>query len=100
LTRMPALTTTARRTIALPLRPQTRREARLLPEHAHRYPGVVPGQWEPAATLADRVLAYRVLRGGELLHPGRILLEAHFEFRGGEAREGIAAQDRPRREDR
>jgi hypothetical protein len=81
-------------------RPATaRREARLRPEPAHLYPGIVPGQWEPAATLADRVLAGRLLRGRELVHPGRILTDAHFEFRGGNPRDGLVL-DRPRREDR
>ena len=77
----------------------SRREARLRPEQADLYPGLVPGQWEPAATLADRVLAGRLLRGRDLLHPGRILADAHFEFRGGHALDA-SAPGRPRREDR
>ena len=71
-----------------------RREARLRPEHATRYPGIQAGVWESAAVLCDRVLAGRLLRGS----PGwreRVLPPEHFEFRG-EGREG----ERPRREDR
>ena len=82
------------------LRPAVaRREARLRPEYAADHSGLVPGQWELAATLADRVLAGRLLRGRELVHPGRILTDAHFEFRGGDTR-GPLASARPRREDR
>jgi hypothetical protein len=78
-----------------------RREARLRPEHAGRYPGIEPGRWEPAAMLADRVLARSILRGSDLLHPGRILLDAHFEFRGGGRQTELGLEGaRPRREDR
>lgn len=76
-----------------------RREARLRPEHAERYPGIRAGQWEPAATLADRVLAGWLLRGNDTLLGCRVLLESDFEFRGGGEcpdRGGM----RPRREDR
>jgi hypothetical protein len=99
---MPAVTTGARRAAAAQppsRRAGARREARLLPEHAERYPGLVPGQWESAAVLADRVLASRLLQGRELVLPGRILADGHFEFRGGDAR-GAIPQARPRREDR
>jgi hypothetical protein len=76
-----------------------RREARLRPEHAERYPGIRAGQWEPAATLADRVLAGWLLRGKDTLLGCRVLLESHFEFRGGgEGPDGGGR--RPRREDR
>ena len=74
--------------------PHGRREARLRPEHASRYPGIQAGVWESAAVLCDRVLAGGLLRGS----PGwreRVLPPEHFEFRG-EGREG----KRPRREDR
>jgi hypothetical protein len=82
-------------------RAQDTRQARLRPEYAHRYPGIRVGEWQSAATLADRVLAWHLLRGGkDTAIWGRVLLEAHFEFRGGsvpgEERDGI----RPRREDR
>ena len=76
-----------------------RREARLRPQHAERYPGIRAGQWEPAATLADRVLASWLLRGKETQFGCRVLLEAHFEFRGGGERPD-GGDMRPRREDR
>ena len=56
----------------------SRREARLRPEYADRYPGIEARVWGPAAVLCDRVLRAE-----------------HFEFRGG----GPEGQ-RPRREDR
>jgi hypothetical protein len=79
---------------------QRPREARVRPEHAHRYPGIRPERWEPAATLADRVLAGWLLRGNDIAIRGRLLLDAHFEFRGGSERGGEREGARPRREDR
>jgi hypothetical protein len=74
--------------------PPFRREARLRPEHAWRYPDITVGVWEPAAVLCDRVLAGGLLRGS-MAWCDRVLPPEHFEFRGG-APEG----ERPRREDR
>jgi hypothetical protein len=69
------------------------REARLRPEFAALYPGLRAGEWSPAATTADRVLAGCLLRGGGLVVRRRVLPDAHFEFRGGESeggeREGV-----------
>ncbi|HET6579320.1 MAG TPA: hypothetical protein VFG66_13415 [Gemmatimonadales bacterium] len=60
------------------------REARLRPEFAHLYPGLTPGRWEPAARIAEAVLADVLLHQmGESPPPDRPLDEAHFEFRGG-----------------
>lgn len=73
-----------------------RREARLRPEHAGRYPGIQSGVWEPAAVLCDRVLAGGLLRGSPPGWSERVLPPEHFEFRG----EGPQGQQRPRREDR
>jgi hypothetical protein len=78
----------------------TQREARLRPEAAHLYPWIRPGEWQPAAILADRILAGRLLRGHGALIVGRELVEAHFDFRGGDARAGERTALRPRREDR
>lgn len=72
-----------------------RREARLRPEHARRYPGVQAGVWEPAAVLCDRVRASGLLRGSPQGWRDRVLPPEHFEFRGG----GQQAE-RPLREDR
>jgi len=76
------------------------REARLRPEHAHEYPEIRPERWEAAATVADRVLAGRLLRGNLLAIRGRVLLEEHFEFRGGAERGGEREGARPRRQGR
>lgn len=65
--------------------PHQVREARLRPEFADRYPGVEPGTWFTAATLAEHLLA-RMLREGkaDLARIPRLLDPEHFEFRGGE----------------
>jgi hypothetical protein len=72
-----------------------RREARLRPEYAARYPGVQAGVWEPAAVLCDRVMAAGLLRGSLHGWHDRVLPPEHFEFRG-----GGSPLKRPRREDR
>jgi hypothetical protein len=77
-----------------------RREARVRPEHAHRYPGLRVGQWESAAVLADRVLAGALLRGRDTSLWVRVLRDEHFEFRGGGGVLAAEAGGRPRREDR
>jgi hypothetical protein len=74
---------------------QRLREARLRPEHAARYPGILPGVWESAAVLCDRVVAAGLLRGSPAGWRERALPPEHFEFRGG-SRE----VERPLREDR
>jgi hypothetical protein len=74
------------------------REARLSIGAAHHYPWIAPGRWQPAAALADQIVAGRLLRGTHHLTGGRALAEAHFEFRGGTERPRFAG--RPRREDR
>jgi hypothetical protein len=68
-----------------PPMPGCRREARLRPDAADRYPWVRPGEWQAAAILADRVLAARLLSGRGELVLRRVLEEAYFEFRGGRA---------------
>jgi hypothetical protein len=59
------------------------REARLRPEFAHLYPTLTPGQWEPAARIAEVVLArLLLLEISEAPVQDRVLNEEHFEFRG------------------
>jgi hypothetical protein len=59
------------------------REARLRPEFAHLYPTLIPGQWEPAARIAEVVLArLLLLEISEAPIQDRVLNEEHFEFRG------------------
>jgi hypothetical protein len=62
----------------------TIREARLCSEYATLYPDLVPGVWVPACTLRDFVLERGLYqrRTGPPTHR-RLLLESHFEFRGG-----------------
>ena len=96
---MPQPMTLAPEAVAMPagtLPWTTRREARLRPEHAALYPGVRAGVWEPAAVLVDRIVAARLLRGGQVEICARMLSDEHFEFRGGTE----ASAPRPRREDR
>jgi hypothetical protein len=59
------------------------REARLRPEFADLYPGVEPGVWYTAATLAEHLLGRMVRQeDAEATVPERILDDTHFEFRG------------------
>jgi hypothetical protein len=60
------------------------REARLRPEFAQLYPVLTPGEWEPAARIAEAVLANLLLHEmTDSPSPDRLLPEAHFDFRGG-----------------
>ena len=62
------------------------REARLRPEFAHLYPGLTPGEWAPAARIAEAVLANLMLQEmAEAPAAERVLPEEHFEFRGASA---------------
>jgi hypothetical protein len=63
------------------------REARLRPEWADLYPGVRPDVWHVAAELVPQVLRHRLQgrQGWEFTR--RILVEDHFEFRGGRPRD-------------
>jgi hypothetical protein len=74
------------------------RQARLRPEVAERYPGIRAGEWMPAAVLADRVFAQTLLRPGGAAIRGRVLFDAHFEFRHGVSRGGERHGLRHRRE--
>jgi hypothetical protein len=68
-----------------------RREARLKPEYAHLYPSIEPDVWESAGVLADRVLSARLLRPSEgFVLSDRVLVEEHFDFRGGVRQRGAA----------
>jgi hypothetical protein len=57
------------------------REARLKPEFASEYPGLEPGVWYPAATIAEFLLTQQSTLGGP--EAARALATEHFEFRGG-----------------
>ena len=73
------------------------REARLRPDRAELYPGIRAGEWRTAASLADQVLAGQLLRGVLTAVTGRVLPEAHFEFRGGVATGGERVGMRPQK---
>lgn len=78
-----------------------RREVQLKPEFAHHYPSLEPGRWYTAAAVAGLVKGNRLVTEGlDLEFSGRILQEAHFEFRGGSARYGNWMGLRTRRLDR
>jgi hypothetical protein len=63
------------------------REARVRTEFAHLYPMLEAGSWAPAALVAEKVAAIRLLQLADtyVLHD-RILTDVHFEFRGGTPR--------------
>jgi hypothetical protein len=63
------------------------REARLRPEWADLYPGVQPDVWYVAAELVPQVLRYRLRGQGAWEFTTRVLVDDHFEFRGGRPRD-------------
>jgi hypothetical protein len=72
------------------------RQARLRTEWGSLYPALRTGEWEAAAVLGDRLLAESLLKGSVVALQGRMLPDAHFEFRGGVARGGERAGLRSR----
>ena len=63
------------------------RESRLRPEWAHLYPGLEPGVWMVAAQLVPFVLRHRLQGQTTWEFTRRILVDDHFEFRGGRNRD-------------
>ena len=63
------------------------REARLRPEWAQLYPGLEAGVWTVAAELVPLVLRHRLQGQSTWEFTRRILVEEHFEFRGGRVRD-------------
>jgi hypothetical protein len=66
------------------------RQALLKSGSAHLYPGIPPGEWQPAAVMVNMV--HSLGRGARNPSAGRnrVLDERHFEFRG---RLSAGAQD-------
>ncbi len=66
------------------------REARLKSEFAEQYPGLVPGVWHPAASIAAYLLTRQRTLGGKdpMERPARPIPTEHFEFRGGSPASG------------
>lgn len=63
------------------------REARLRPEWAHLYPDLEAGVWSVAALLVPLVLRRRLHDQPTWEFARRILVDDHFEFRGGRPRD-------------
>jgi hypothetical protein len=63
------------------------REARLRPEWADRYPGIPADVWHVAAQLVPIVLRHRLQGRSSWEFAERILVDEHFEFRGGRPRD-------------
>ena len=63
------------------------REARLRPEWADLYPGITPNVWQVAAQLVPMVLRHRIQGRTSWEFAERILINEHFEFRGGRQRD-------------
>jgi hypothetical protein len=60
------------------------RQARLKPQFASQYPGVMAGEWMPAWLLAEQLMAAADRRGDR--PDDRVCHPAHCEFRGGGGR--------------
>ncbi|HEX7336641.1 MAG TPA: hypothetical protein VF252_05475 [Gemmatimonadales bacterium] len=77
------------------------RQALLKSGYAHLYPGIPPGEWQPAAVMADLVVSLRpVARPVTSQDRSRLLDERHFEFRGLPSAGSQDDQRRTRLEDR
>jgi hypothetical protein len=63
------------------------REARLRPEWADLYPGIATDVWHVAAQLVPVVLRLRMQGRTSWEFAERILVDEHFEFRGGRPRD-------------
>jgi hypothetical protein len=70
------------------------RQALLKSTAAHLYPGIPPGEWQPASVMADMVTALRSAPHRSAQGRDRVLNGDHFEFRG---RLSAGAQDDQRR---
>jgi hypothetical protein len=77
------------------------RQALLKSAFGHLYPGIPPGEWQPAGVMADQVRALHPdLWRGSPQGPDRVLDERHFEFRGRLSAGALDDQRRSRLEDR
>ena len=70
------------------------RQARLRAPYTFYYPAISPGEWHHALWVREMVLSQ--LRKGGLRREGegRVLSDAHFEFQGGLAGQGIRREVR------
>ena len=74
------------------------REARLKSEWAGLYPGLQAGRWIVAARVVPMALRHRLKDQPTWEFTRRILVEEHFEFRGGRPR-GLGWDGTPGRVD-
>ena len=80
-------------------RPSGLREARLKPEFAHLYPALEAGRWDPAAVMADRMVAWLLRQPDKgYVAPERVLRSEHFDFRGGDEQPRGRPESRGRRD--
>jgi hypothetical protein len=77
----------------------TVRQARLRPEWAGLYPGLQPGRWIVASRLVPLVLRHRLQDQPTWEFTRRILVDEHFEFRGGRPRDNTGGAILSRVED-
>jgi hypothetical protein len=77
------------------------RQALLRTGFTHLYPGIAPGEWQPATVMVNQVLALRSgTSGGTPENRDRVLDERHFEFRGRLSAGALDDQRRTRLETR
>ena len=77
----------------------TVRQARLRPEWAGLYPGLQAGRWIVASRLVPLVLRHRLQEQPTWEFTRRILVDEHFEFRGGRPRDTTGSEILSRVED-
>ena len=77
------------------------RQALLKSASGHLYPGIPPGEWQPANVMVDLVLSVRSGgRNSTLVDRDRVLDGRHFQFRGLPSAGTQDDQRRSRLEDR
>jgi hypothetical protein len=76
------------------------RQALLKSGFAHLYPGISPGEWQPAAVMSKQVKALRSSTTDSTSTRHRALDARHFEFRGRLSAGALDDQRRSRLEDR
>ncbi len=77
------------------------RQALLRSSYGHLYPGIPPGEWQPAAVMVDLVLSVRSgSRHQTVAGRDRVLDGRHFQFRGLPSAGTQDDQRRSRLEDR
>jgi hypothetical protein len=76
------------------------RQALLKSGSAHLYPGIPPGEWQPASVMADMVHGLHADPRRSSQSDERVLDQKHFEFRGRLSAGGQDDQRQSRLEDR